>query len=106
MLEKRLVRRRPGTPPRCFPALPLSLRPPRARDGHYSDSLLAGNAERPAKTPAGASSSSISRRRLYFASRSPRQAEPVLIRPALTATARSAIESSEVSPERWETTVL
>src|SRR5260221_14716366 len=30
-----------ATPPRRFPALPLSLRPPRARDGHYSDDLLA-----------------------------------------------------------------
>src|ERR1700693_421035 len=105
MLEKRLVRRSPATPPRCFPALPLSLRPPRARDGHYSDSLLSGDAERPAKTPAGASSSSISRRRLYFASRSPRQAEPVLIQPALTAAARAGVHSAEVSPERGEAAV-
>src|SRR6266536_3503967 len=29
-----------ATPPRLFPALPLSRRPPRARDGHYSDGLL------------------------------------------------------------------
>src|SRR5258706_2164025 len=41
MLEKRLVRRSFATPPRRFPALPLSLRPPRARYGHYSDGLLA-----------------------------------------------------------------
>src|SRR5262249_11263408 len=59
------------------------------------------NAAPPAKTPAGPRSSSISSRRLYLARRSPRHAEPVLIRPALTATERSAIESSEVSPERW-----
>src|SRR6266545_876547 len=65
----------------------------------------AGNTSRPANRPTPARSSSISSSRLYFASRSPRQAEPVLIRPALTATARSAIESSGVSPERWETTV-
>src|SRR5450759_331076 len=57
MLEKWLVRRRPATPPRRRgwgtarspagnrPALPLSLRPPRARDGHYSDGLLRKNME-------------------------------------------------------------
>src|SRR5450830_651518 len=58
MLEKRLVRRSSATPPRrrgwgtarspagnC-PALPLSRRPPRARDGHYSDSLLADSNNR------------------------------------------------------------
>jgi len=31
-----------ATPPRRFPALPLSRRPPRARDGHYSDGLPSG----------------------------------------------------------------
>ena len=41
MLEKPLVRRSSATPPRCFSALPLSLRPRRARDGHYSDGLPA-----------------------------------------------------------------
>src|SRR5450759_234641 len=40
MLEKRLVRRSSATPPCRFPALPLSRRPPRARDGHYSNTLL------------------------------------------------------------------
>src|SRR5262249_18602631 len=49
-------------------------------------------------------SSSISRSRLYLARRSLRLAEPVLMSPELTATARSAIESSHVSPERWDTT--
>jgi len=41
MLEKRLVRRSSATPPLRFPALPLSLRPPRARYGHYSNGLPA-----------------------------------------------------------------
>src|SRR5215471_10465663 len=46
MLAKPLVRRRSPTPPRGLSALPLSLRPPRARYGHYSDSLLAAPAHR------------------------------------------------------------
>ena len=37
---------------------------------------------------------------LYFATRSVRQSEPVLIWPALVATAMSAIVVSSVSPER------
>jgi uncharacterized protein len=41
MLEKRLVRRSSATPPRRFPALPLSIRPHRARYGHYPDGLPA-----------------------------------------------------------------
>jgi len=43
---------------------------------------------------------------LYFAVRSPRQGLPVLICPAFTATARSAIVASSVSPERCEMTVV
>src|SRR5262249_31541346 len=42
MLDKRLVRRSAATPPRRLSALPLSLRPRRARDEHDSDSLLTG----------------------------------------------------------------
>ena len=38
---------------------------------------------------------------LYLAMRSVRLAEPVLIWPALVATARSAMKVSSVSPERW-----
>ena len=38
---------------------------------------------------------------LYFAIRSVRLAEPVLIWPAFVATAMSAIVASSVSPERW-----
>ena len=53
----------------------------------------------PTRVTAGpSSSSSMARRRLYFARRSPRHAEPVLMRPALTATARSAIVSSRLHP--------
>ena len=48
------------------------------------------------------SHSSIRMRRLYFAIRSVREREPVLMNPALTATARSAMKVSYVSPERWE----
>ena len=55
---------------------------------------------RPWKRPASASSSSIRRRRLYFASRSERDAEPVLMNMEFVATARSAIVVSSVSPER------
>jgi hypothetical protein len=42
---------------------------------------------------------------LYFATRSVREGAPVLIWPALVATARSAIVVSSVSPDRCEMTV-
>ena len=48
------------------------------------------------------SSSSIRINWLYFAMRSVRDIEPVLIWPAFVATARSAIVVSSVSPLRWE----
>ena len=48
------------------------------------------------------SSSSIRINWLYFAMRSVRDIEPVLICPAFVATARSAIVVSSVSPLRWE----
>ena len=41
---------------------------------------------------------------MYFATRSERVGAPVLIWPALVATARSAIVASSVSPERCEMT--
>ena len=41
---------------------------------------------------------------LYFAIRSVRDIEPVLIWPAFVATAKSAIVVSSVSPLRWEMT--
>ena len=43
---------------------------------------------------------------LYFATRSVRLAEPVLICPAPVATARSAMVVSSVSPERCEMTLV
>ena len=46
------------------------------------------------------------RRRLYFARRSLREVEPLLIWPQFMATATSAMAVSSVSPERWETTVV
>src|SRR5207247_8753596 len=67
-----------------------------ARDDLYSDV--------PANSAASPSSSSIRRSWLYFAIRSLRDAEPVLICPALVATARSAMVESSVSPERCEIT--
>lgn len=48
------------------------------------------------------SSSSIASRRLYLQTRSLRAGAPVLICPAESPTARSAIEVSSVSPLRWE----
>src|SRR5262245_37935447 len=62
-------------------------------------------AARPGHTAEGPSSSSIRRSWLYLAVRSPRESEPVLICPALTATERSAMNVSSVSPERCEITV-
>lgn len=55
-------------------------------------------------TAALPSSAAISSRRLYFAMRSLRQAEPVLIWPPPIATAKSAMNVSSVSPERCEIT--
>src|SRR4051812_41669007 len=60
-------------------------------------------AERPAYFAAPPSSSSMRSNWLYFATRSVRLAEPVLIWPALVATARSAIVTSSVSPDRCDT---
>ena len=45
-------------------------------------------------------------RRLYLATRSDRDIEPVLICPQPVATARSAIVVSSVSPERCDTTAV
>lgn len=43
---------------------------------------------------------------LYFAILSERDSEPVLMSPLFTATAKSAIKVSSVSPERWEIIVV
>ena len=58
----------------------------------------------PRNSAACPSSSSIRSSWLYFAMRSVREAEPVLICPAPVATARSAIKVSSVSPLRCEMT--
>ncbi len=63
-------------------------------------------ARRPQNHPYSAKSPNWSSMRsswLYLATRSVRDKEPALICPALTATARSAITVSAVSPERWLT---
>src|SRR5690625_815790 len=65
-----------------------------------------GNAERPAYLAASSSSSSMRSSWLYLLTRSPRAGAPVLIWPAFTATDRSAIVTSSVSPERWEIAVV
>src|SRR5262249_52896563 len=58
----------------------------------------------PAYLACGPSSSSIRRSWLYFAVRSERASDPVLICPQLVATARSAMVESSVSPERCDIT--
>ena len=70
------------------------------RMGFYS----ARKIDVPANTAASPSSSSIRSSWLYFAIRSLRDSDPVLICPAFVATARSAIVESSVSPERCEIT--
>src|SRR3990172_3586056 len=57
-------------------------------------------ASTPGKRAAAPNASSMRRSWLYLAVRSVRDAEPALIWPAFTATARSAIVTSSVSPER------
>src|ERR1019366_5563094 len=64
------------------------------------------NAFLPRNCAAGPSRSSMRSNWLYFEMRSVRLAEPVLIWPALVATARSAMKGSSVSPERCETTAV
>src|SRR5918993_3400253 len=56
----------------------------------------------PANVPLLPRASSIRSSWLYLAVRSLRLAEPVLIWPALVATARSAMVASSVSPDRCE----
>ncbi len=60
----------------------------------------------PAYRACGPSSSSMRRSWLYFAVRSERASEPVLICPQLVATARSAMVASSVSPERCDITAV
>src|SRR5215217_2782613 len=70
----------------------------------YDSADLVFNAPRPRKRALGPSSSSIRSSWLYFASRSERDSEPVLICPQFVATARSAMVASSVSPERCDIT--
>ena len=83
---------------------------PAIQDGEDERLLLAvhywWNAFRPANFAASPSSSSMRRSWLYFAMRSVRLADPVLICPARVATARSAMKASSVSPDRCETTLV
>src|SRR4026207_1611899 len=60
----------------------------------------------PAYRAGAASSSSILSSWLYFATRSVRLSEPVLICPAPVPTARSAMVVSSVSPDRCEMTLV
>ena len=78
----------------------------RRRCSHRSEVSGARGEGDPARdtSPRSPSSSSIRSSWLYFAMRSVRDGEPVLIWPAFVATAMSAIVASSVSPERWETT--
>src|SRR6185503_21285767 len=64
------------------------------------------NISSPRKRAASPRISSIRRSWLYFAMRSVREADPVLICPAFVATARSAMVVSSVSPERCEITAV
>src|SRR5262249_55726758 len=73
-------------------------KPQRAKFGRF------GNASLPAYFAALPSASSMRKSWLYFATRSERQSEPVLICVAVVATERSAIVVSSVSPERCEIT--
>src|SRR5712692_1347881 len=78
------------------------------RRGHRAGLLPAPPRARtapPGKRARPASSSSILRSRLYFATRSPRDGAPVLICPRFRATERSAMKVSSVSPERCDRTV-
>src|SRR5262249_38972540 len=65
-----------------------------------------GKAAQPGYVAVAPSCSSIRRSWLYFATRSLRAGAPVLIWPVPSATARSAIVASSVSPERCDMTVV
>src|SRR5690606_24880747 len=70
-------------------------------DGGEEEVAASHSAFRPGYSAVSASSSAMRRSWLYFATRSVRLALPVLICPARVATARSAMNVSSVSPERW-----
>ena len=70
-------------------------------DGGEEEVATFHSALRPGYSAVSASSSAMRRSWLYLATRSVRLALPVLICPARVATARSAMNVSAVSPERW-----
>src|SRR5690554_5793711 len=72
-----------------------------AAGGYYLRRVHRCSAAFPRKRAASPSSCSICSSRLYLAVRSDRLADPVLIWPALMPTARSVMNVSSVSPERW-----
>src|SRR6184192_1868545 len=97
-----------GTAARCGPARPGSAaavaaaaRPPPVRHGSQPSALNRGKASSPAYRAASPRVSSMRSSWLYLAIRSPRAGAPVLIWPTPVATARSAMNVSSVSPERW-----
>src|SRR5215210_9499626 len=63
-------------------------------------------ADRPGYSASPPSASSMRSSWLYFATRSDRDGAPVLICPQPVATARSAMVTSSVSPERCDITAL
>ena len=79
---------------------PLQQRSSRSEAQLPEPRAYARTAPRPRYRAAEPSSSSIRSSWLYFASRSDRASDPVLICPQLVATARSAIVESSVSPDR------
>src|ERR1043165_2044804 len=64
------------------------------------------NTERPGNVASAPRASSMRRSWLYFATRSERDGAPVLICPQPVATARSAIVTSSVSPDRCDITAV
>ena len=80
--------------------IPVARRPDPITSGRQAETCA--RASRPAKRASAPSSSAMRSRRLYLATRSLRDAEPVLICPAPVATARSAMNVSSVSPLRCE----
>src|SRR5690606_6880939 len=99
------VRRRPWV---CVRTSPHTVRDrARGRDddasyGAGAQPLKRGKALRPAYTAASSRISSMRSSWLYLATRSERAGAPVLIWPQLVATARSAMVTSSVSPERCD----
>src|SRR5205823_2807824 len=87
---------------KLFPAKVIAAGRADSRNGFLKGDVDRGPGQRdcpqPAKFAVGPSSSSTRRSWLYFASRSPRATEPILICPAAQATARSPMVLSSVSP--------